>query len=344
MSRTVDIIVPCYNYGSYLSGCIQSLLEQPGVVVRALIIDDCSSDNSAEVGLALARRDNRVTFRRHAQNHGHIATYNEGFAWATADYVLLISADDLLTAGALTRAVDILESHPDVAFAYGRQVSFSESPALPDEPVSRLIGHEVIDGIEFIRRVCSSADNPVATPTVVVRTARQHQAGDYTPSLPHTADLEMWLRLAAIGSVARLDAYQAFKRMHKTNMQHAYVSGATGDLIERQSAFTLFLDRAAEQLPDTVALRAASAGTLARHAVWRGAELFDLGRAQEAMDLLALATQFDAGVRNRREWVTLAIKTQMGSRFWRLVQPAAGWVRRCLQAARPVASSIGAGR
>ena len=121
MSR-VDVIIPCYRYGHFLRGCVESVLSQEGVDVRVLVLDDASPDHTAEVGEALAREDRRVTFRRHAANRGHIATYNEGLAWATGDYTLLLSADDLLTPGALGRAVAVLEAHPEVVLAYGREI------------------------------------------------------------------------------------------------------------------------------------------------------------------------------------------------------------------------------
>ena len=49
-------------------------------------LDDASPDNTPEVGAALARADERVTYVRHAANKGHIATYNEGIEWASAHY------------------------------------------------------------------------------------------------------------------------------------------------------------------------------------------------------------------------------------------------------------------
>ena len=51
---TVDVVVPCYNYGHYLTTCVRSVLSQQGVEVRLLIIDDCSSDGTAEIGRQLA--------------------------------------------------------------------------------------------------------------------------------------------------------------------------------------------------------------------------------------------------------------------------------------------------
>ena len=92
---TVDVVIPCYNYAHYLRGCVDSVLSQSGVDVRALVIDDASSDETAQTGYELAGSDPRVEFHRHHKNKGHIATYNEGLAMVSADFVVLLSADDL---------------------------------------------------------------------------------------------------------------------------------------------------------------------------------------------------------------------------------------------------------
>src|SRR5437763_11679365 len=128
MSR-VDVVIPCYKYAHYLRGCGESVLTQEGVEVRVLILDDASPDNTPEVAGELARRDGRVEYRRHAVNRGHIDTYNEGLLeWASGDYALLISADDLLAPGALGRAARVMDEHPEVGFTHGRQAFFTTDP------------------------------------------------------------------------------------------------------------------------------------------------------------------------------------------------------------------------
>ena len=93
---SVSVVIPCYKYGRFLPGCVRSVLDQEGVDVRVLIIDDASPDDSAQVALDLAADDERVEARVHEVNKGHIATYNEGLLeWADGDYSVLISADDL---------------------------------------------------------------------------------------------------------------------------------------------------------------------------------------------------------------------------------------------------------
>src|SRR5690242_7106353 len=107
--RNCDVIIPCYNYGRFLHSCVKSVLSQTGCSVRALILNDCSADNSLEIARAIAAEDARVEVIHHEQNKGHIATYNEGIDWDRADYMLLLSADDLLAPGALSRAIDLME-------------------------------------------------------------------------------------------------------------------------------------------------------------------------------------------------------------------------------------------
>src|SRR4051812_9333148 len=62
---SVDVIVPCYNYGRFLGDCIGSVLAQQGCDVRILIIDDASTDNSLEIARALSAADPRVQVRAH---------------------------------------------------------------------------------------------------------------------------------------------------------------------------------------------------------------------------------------------------------------------------------------
>ena len=129
----VSVVVPCYNYAHYLPACLGSALDQPGVEVEAIVVDDASSDGSREVAEDLSAADPRVKLIRHPRNKGHIATYNDGLEAASGEYLVLLSADDLLAPGSLARAAALLEAHPAVGFVYGRAVEFS-GDAPPETP------------------------------------------------------------------------------------------------------------------------------------------------------------------------------------------------------------------
>ena len=78
MSPSVSVIVPCYRYADVLEGCVSSILEQEGVDVRVLILDDCSPDDTPAVASRLAAADPRVEYRRNEQDLGLIGTANAG--------------------------------------------------------------------------------------------------------------------------------------------------------------------------------------------------------------------------------------------------------------------------
>ena len=69
----IDVIVPCYNYGRYLRGCVESVLSHERVwTSRVLIIDDASpGPHSCQVGKKMGGQGQpAVEYRRHAANWG----------------------------------------------------------------------------------------------------------------------------------------------------------------------------------------------------------------------------------------------------------------------------------
>ncbi|WP_291409706.1 glycosyltransferase [Devosia sp.] len=243
---SVFVVVPCYNYGRFLEACVRSVLSQEGVEPRVLVIDDASKDNTADIGERLAREDHRVQFIRHVKNAGHIATFNQGIDQATGDYFLLLSADDYLLPGALGRAAAVMEKHPEVGFTFGpaRVEGQAAAGALAPPAEGYLGAARVLSGLEFVR--LSGPRNIVLTPTVVIRRALQQKVGGYLGTLPHSGDMEMWLRLAGEGSVGYIDVDQAVYRRHENNMSIAYDGMA--DLLAREKAFRAFFVEAAPKL------------------------------------------------------------------------------------------------
>jgi hypothetical protein len=250
---SIDIIVPCYRYGHFLRQCVQSALSQAAVNVRVLIIDDASPDNSAEVAAGLAREDSRVTFIRHAANKGHIGTYNEGIEWVAADYMLLLSAGDYLLPGALKLSAELLDANPEVGFTYGKALELHDGQIAEPDAANRS-DWRILGGLEFIE--LSGAENLVRTPTAVVRTKLQKQLGGYLPELPHSGDMEMWLRFAAHARVGILETYQAVYRRHSENMSLGYTARSwLPDLQQRKRAFDCFFQTCSHVLPNAEQLR-----------------------------------------------------------------------------------------
>ncbi|MEN5299952.1 glycosyltransferase family A protein [Brucella sp. TWI559] len=265
---TIDVVIPSYNYARYLTACSNSVLSQTGVDLRLLIIDNASEDDSADLARDLAAHDTRVDLLLRSKNVGPHASFNAGIDWARSDYFLILCADDLLVPGALARAVSMLEQYPDIHLAHGAIEKISEN----EKPPHRLphIGKgnwNICSGADFITFACKHAFNPVYGPTAVVRTSAQKEAGYYRPKLPHTDDLEMWLRLALLGGVASTDSVQAYVRVHSKN-QSANVAGIMHWNNEFEDAFRSFFENEGMTFPQAARNFMAARDCLTKRAYW----------------------------------------------------------------------------
>jgi glycosyltransferase involved in cell wall biosynthesis len=327
-----DVVVPCYNYGRYLRGCVESVLSQDGVSVRVLIIDDASPDDTADVGQRLALEDNRVQFRRHVRNVKNIATYNEGIDWAQGDYFLILSADDYLLSGAFRRAAAVFKEHPDVVLTCGQAIISRDDELFQVHPPGRQpAGFQLFSGRTFMESLCAdSSNNPIWSPTAVIRTSAQKRAGGYSVKIPHAGDLEMWLRLACLGSIAVLNSFQAVYRRHSANMHLGYAGlhNLQQHLLAFESAFADF----ASDIDDREVLQkryrrglAMGAIRAANHALHEG----DNARYQEAV---SFATDVYPTIRRTLNWQEM--------RFRRLIGPrGVTLLRKALSAVRPRSSA-----
>ncbi|WIM99567.1 glycosyltransferase family 2 protein [Actinoplanes oblitus] len=318
---SVSVVIPCYKYGDYLRACVDSVLDNPGVDVRVLIIDDASPDDSAAKAHAIAASDPRVEVRVHKENKRHIATYNEGLLeWADGDYVALLSADDMLTPGALTRAVALLDANPDMGFAYGHPVHF-QHPG-PPPPANQGTGETAVyPGHWWLERRFREGTGCITSPEVVVRTKLQREVGGYDPNLPHAADIEMWMRLASHADVGYVKADQAYYRLHGQNMH--VDAGAVDDLRERKVAYESVLAKCGHLLPDADRLDAMVHRRLARFALRRAYRAYDRGRTASTPEeeLVAFAAECWPDYRSLPEYRGLRVRRRVGAKTMPYLQP-----------------------
>ena len=202
-------------------------------------------------------------------NLGHIATYNEGLlGWADGEYSVLISADDVLVEGALSRAVAVMERYPNVGLVYGHAINWRDDRPLPRARGGYRSAVRVWEGHEWIRTVCRLGHNVISSPEVVVRTMLQREVGGYRRTLPHTGDFEMWLRFAARCDIAFIQgADQAYYRSHAGNMTVTRVPVV--DLAHRAATFDSFFADSGGLLPDVEDLQRSAYRQIAKEALWR---------------------------------------------------------------------------
>jgi hypothetical protein len=261
-----------------------------------IIVDDASTDGSADVARELAAADPRIRTILHGQNRGHVPSLNEGLDAARGDYLVLLSADDALTPGALARATSLLELNPQVSFAYGFPLAFEDG--LPSARVQAR-SWTIWSGREWMQRCCRSGRNCIQSSEVVMRASVYRELGGYNTGLPHSGDLELWLRAASVGDVGHVDGTdQSFYRVHRGSMQRTTFADRRHDLASTFRSFesALTAPTAPTHAPELLGL--------ARQAV----ALNSLAWARKAMesdtaaDYGRLAEELWPGVRSTRAW------------------------------------------
>lgn len=91
----LSVIVPVFNAERYLTECVDSILEQEFSDYELILVDDGSSDRSAEICDEYAKRDSRVKVI-HQQNRGVAAARNRGLDEASGKYIAFVDSDDYI--------------------------------------------------------------------------------------------------------------------------------------------------------------------------------------------------------------------------------------------------------
>ena len=141
--KLLSIAVPCYNSEAYMENCIRSLLVG-GDEVEILIVDDGSTDRTAEIADRLERRHPGIIRAIHQPNKGHGGAVNTGIANATGLYFKVVDSDDKVRASAYRSILDVLRrfSGPVAEGGAGAKVSRAGAEGSPGT------GNEASEGAE----------------------------------------------------------------------------------------------------------------------------------------------------------------------------------------------------
>jgi len=299
------------------------VLNQNGVEVRVLIIDDASTDDSSQVTAELAAEDDRVQVIRHEVNLGHIRTYNEGLSLADATYAVLLDADDMLTMGSLARACALMDAHPEVGFVYGHALVFTDDQ-LPPLPATGPVRATIWRGREWFELRCRLIENCIRSPEVVMRTSLLRRLGGFREELPHIGDLELWMRFALhadVGYVGGPD--QACYRDHAAGLHRTRFSGELVEHRQMIAAFeTVFRDHG-DMIFNRARAEADVRAALSRRALRLACRAYDLQpfHPAQAAALESLAGSSPRDLRTVLVKFSLQMRKTLGPRRWRKLGP-----------------------
>jgi glycosyltransferase involved in cell wall biosynthesis len=180
----ISVVIPAYNAAHFLPRCLSSVFSQTLQPAEVIVVDDGSTDDTAEVGRRLGAR---VVSR---PNGGLSAARNTGVKNSSSEWVALLDADDLWSPGKLESQAARVQA--DTVLVYTGIRVFSDdgvrhaSPAMDPAEARRML------------RFC----NPITPSSVIARRTALLRDGGFREDIRACEDWEMWVRLLRLGAFA----------------------------------------------------------------------------------------------------------------------------------------------
>lgn len=199
MHRTT-FAIPCRNGAAFLPDLLDSLEAQGRDDFAVLLVDDASTDGSAEV--ARSRFGDRIRIVRNEFPLGLIRNFNRCAELVETERFCIAHADDRYAPDFLERMSTALDRRQDAVLAHCMARSLDDDGRVWDAPAERfkrrfwrfLPAPDAATQFQLLQ-----AGNHVVCPSVVFRTAVFREVGGFRSGLRYAADWELWLRMSLRG-------------------------------------------------------------------------------------------------------------------------------------------------
>ena len=207
----VSVVTPFYNTARYLAQCIESVLTQSYAEFEYILMDNCSTDGSAEITESYARRDHRIRVIRCSEFVPQLRNYNRALAEISdvSQYCKIVQADDYILPECLELMVQ--------AFEQSKSVGLVSSYYLKGDVIAGS-GYPyptpMLPGKECCRWSLRTGIYPFGSQTTVMyRSSLIRQRNPfYNESLPH-ADLEKCMEILACRDFGFVHQVLSFERV-----------------------------------------------------------------------------------------------------------------------------------
>lgn len=229
-----------HNSAHDLAATLDSVLDQKGVDLEFIVVDDGSTDETGDVLLNYSKRDPRLRVFRNDGNRGLTEALIRGCAAARGRYIARQDAGDRSMPGRLDAQASWLDSHPQAAMVscHTRVTGLYGEPLFERRISASRLTDTLRGGIEgeFL--------GPTHHGSVMMRSSAYRRVGGYRQPFMVAQDLDLWLRLVEVGEVGVIDmvGYESQASPNGISAQRAglqgQLAGLAGDLARARRAGT----------------------------------------------------------------------------------------------------------
>lgn len=187
MNSLVSIIVPSYNSARFISHTIESVLSQTYKNWEMIIVDDCSSDKSAEFIESIINNENRIRLIKLNENVGAAEARNKALEVARGKYIAFLDSDDIWMSNKLKKQIQFMQDN-NYVFTFSGYTPISED-GMKEYPMIKV--PNVIDYIGYCKNTI------IGCLTVIID---KEKVGDFKmPNLRSSHDMALWLLIMKRG-------------------------------------------------------------------------------------------------------------------------------------------------
>lgn len=221
MGALLSVVLPVYNGEEYLRESIDSIIAQTYTEWELLILDDCSSDRTAEIGAEYQAMDSRIRYYRNEHNLRLPGNLNKGFRLAKGTYLTWTSDDNRFLPTAFEKMIHALAENTDAQLVFAPyQVIDDKGNPLHIINVKTESKQEVLRG------------NIVGACFMYTRMAYD-TVGDYDQELMLVEDWDYWQRMISRFSFVTIDEVLYEYRWHDGSLTSTKRQEQYGSVLER---------------------------------------------------------------------------------------------------------------
>ncbi len=218
-----SVIIPTYNRTKYLESTLRSVLDQADAEgkpygasqMQIIVVDNASTQPGVE---EMVRRvaGGRVEFFQQPSNLGVVHNFNTGLRHARGHWIHILHDDDMVLPGFYAAFEELAQEHPEVGLAFCRTIAMSPQgrwrhilqPPCAGEPKTGVWQ----DGLSLF--VSENPNDYLRCPAIVVARRAYEECLGFDPAFSYSADMQMWMRVAARFEVGYVDQPLALYREH----------------------------------------------------------------------------------------------------------------------------------
>ena len=214
MCGLVSIIMPSYNTAPFIAESIRSVLAQTYTNWELIIVDDASTDNTAEiVQNVILERSDRIHYIKNDQNSGAAACRNRALREARGKWIAFLDSDDLWAPEKLQRQLDFMVKN-GYAFSYTKYEEIDED----SKPTGTIVGGP--------KRISKTGMYNYCWPGCLTVMYDREVVGDIqVADIRKNNDYAMWLKAVRKAKCTLLPEKLAFYRKRTGSIsRHSYIS------------------------------------------------------------------------------------------------------------------------